>query len=541
MTIPERGASDATRPCVGNVAAPWSFEPLTPTAFLDRSARVYGDRLAVVDGDRRVTYRELQHRCQRLAGSLHAVAGERPIAVLCPNSLALLEAHFAVPWAGVPLVALNTRLLPHELAWIVRHSGASVLVFDAQLEQAAVEILGEVEGVRGVRVGSLVGGPDEYEELVGEDTPMCITPSDERGVLSINYTSGTTGTPKGVLYHHRGAYLQALAMVVHAKLSVSDVYLWTLPMFHCNGWCFPWAVTAAGATHVCLRRVDGADAWRAIREERVTVLAGAPTVLSIIGYSKAAQPLGPGRHLQILTGGAPPTPAIIARMSELGATVTHLYGLTETFGPIGVCDWKPEWDTEEPATQASLRARQGVANIIACPLRVVDDTGEDVPADGVTSGTVAVRGNDVMLGYLHDEAATQQAIPDGWFRTGDVAVMHPDGYMEIRDRVKDVIITGGENVSSVEVERVLAAHPAVLECAVVGVPDEHWGERPAAFVTLQEGASASAEELIDFARSHLAHFKAPKQVTFCELPKTSTGKIQKFVLRDWARAAYGQT
>lgn len=521
-----------------DVASPWSFEPLTPTAFLARSAVVHADRLAVVDGDRRLSYRELDQRCRRAAGSLQSVAGGRPVAILALNSLALLESHFAVPWAGVPLVTLNTRLNAHELSWIVRHSGASVLVFDWQLEDAAAAVLADLDDVEGIRIGAAGGGPDDYEDLVAAGTPTTTVPNDERQMLSINYTSGTTGTPKGVMYHHRGAYLQALAMVVHARLSASDVFLWTLPMFHCNGWCMPWAVTAAGATHVCLRRVDGAEIWRSIREANVTALAGAPTVLGILGYAEAAERLGPDRRLQVLTGGAPPTPAIIARMGELGATVTHLYGLTETFGPMALCDWRPEWDALAPSDQAVLRARQGVSNVIACAMRVVDKDGNDVPADGATAGIVAVRGNDVMLGYLHDEVATREAIPDGWFRTGDIGVMHPDGYIELRDRAKDIIITGGENVSSLEVERVLADHPAVLECAVIGVPDNRWGEVPAAYVSLHDGATLAAEELIEFARSRLAHFKAPKHVTFGPLPKTSTGKVQKFALREVAWAGH---
>jgi fatty-acyl-CoA synthase len=515
--------------------ASWAFEPLTPTAFLVRSALVHGRRLAVVDGDRRLTYGALYERCRRAAGGVAALARGRTVAVLAPNSLALLEAHFAVPWAAAPLLTLNTRLAPSELSWIVRHAGAAVLLFDHELEGVAREVLADAPGVQGIRVGG-PRGPDEYEELVAGGDPTALVPADERQLLSVNYTSGTTGSPKGVMYHHRGAYLQALAMVVHARLSASDVFLWTLPMFHCNGWCLPWAVTAAGAVHVCVRRVTGAEMWHAIREHGITALAGAPTVLSILGYAEAATALGPGRRLQVLTGGAPPTPAVIARMRELGATVTHLYGLTETFGPLAICDWQPEWDDLSRGDQAVLQARQGVANLIASPLRVIDATGEDVPADGATSGEVAVRGNDVMLGYLHDEAATRAAIPDGWFRTGDVAVMHPDGYIELRDRAKDIIITGGENVSSVEVERVLSEHPAVLECAVIAVPDERWGEAPAAYVTLHEHTPVTAEELLAFARSKMAHFKVPRSVVFGELPKTSTGKVQKAVLREAAWA-----
>ncbi len=338
------------------------------------------------------------------------------------------------------------------------------------------------------------------------------------------------------MYHHRGAYLQALAMVVHAGLTSSDVYLWTLPMFHCNGWCFTWAATAAAATHVCVRRVEPAEIWHQIDSEGVTVLCGAPTVLTMIGYAPKAKPLTEGRRLRILTGGAPPTPAILSRMEELGGQVTHLYGLTETYGPVVVCEWQPGWDDLDAEAKARLRARQGVANIIANPVRVVDDGGDDVAADGETTGEIAIRGNDVMLGYLDDDDATAAAIPDGWFRTGDVGVMHPDRYIELRDRSKDVIISGGENISSVEVEAALSAHQSVLECAVIAVPDERWGEVPAAYVTLKDGATASAEDLIDFVRDSLARYKAPKHITFGPLPKTSTGKVQKFALREKAWA-----
>jgi fatty-acyl-CoA synthase len=352
-------------------------------------------------------------------------------------------------------------------------------------------------------------------------------------VVSINYTSGTTGRPKGVLYHHRGAYLQALAMVGHVGLSPSSVHLWTLPMFHCNGWCFPWAVTAAAATHVCLPKVEPTEVWRLIREEGVTHLNGAPTVLSMLAYAQEAVRVTP--TVRVATGGAPPSPAILRRMGELGFDVTHLYGLTETFGPAMICDWRPEWNDLDATAQARMKARQGVGNMIACVVRVIGTDGVDVPADGATVGEIALRGNNVMLGYFKDPEATRAAAPDGWFRTGDLGVLHPDGYVELRDRSKDVIISGGENIASVEVEQAIADHPAVLEVAVVAAPHEHWGEVPAAYVTLHAGASATEEEIVAHVRSRLARFKAPKSVEFGELPKTSTGKVQKFVLRERAR------
>ena len=506
-----------------------SFEPLTPTSYLDRAAAAHGDRVAVVDGGDRWTYAQLHDRCTRLAGGLAPLAQGRPVAVLAPNTHVLLEANFGVPWAGSALVAVNTRLSAGEVAYILEHSEAAVLVHDPVFDDLVDAAFGRLNNPPArVRAG------EEYERLLAGATPRHDTPSDERSLLSINYTSGTTGKPKGVMYHHRGAYLQALAMVGHTGLTPSAVHLWTLPMFHCNGWCFPWAVTAAAATHVCLPKVDPAQVWRLIRSEGVTHLNGAPTVLSMIAYAPGASPVE--TTVKIATGGAPPSPAILRRMAELGFDVTHLYGLTETFGPAMICDWRPEWNDLDGEAQARLKARQGVGNMISCAVRVIADDGSDVPADGVTTGQIALRGNNVMLGYLKDSEATAAAAPDGWFRTGDIGVHHPDGYIELRDRSKDVIISGGENIASVEVEQAIMDHPAVLEAAVIAVPDERWGEVPAAYVTLQEGATATEAEIIEHVRGRLARFKAPKTVTFGELPKTSTGKIQKFVLRDKAWA-----
>ncbi|WP_433507879.1 acyl--CoA ligase family protein [Pseudonocardia halophobica] len=508
-----------------------SFEPLTPTAYLDRAAAAHGDRIGVVDGDRRWTYAELHERCTRLAGGLAPIADGRPVAVLAPNTHVLLEANFGVPWAGVPLVAVNTRLSAGEVAYILQHSKSAVLIHDPSFDALVDDVFTQLDAPpHRIRSGA------EYEALLDGAEPLHRTPSDERSLLSINYTSGTTGRPKGVMYHHRGAYLQAVSMVGHTGLTPSSVHLWTLPMFHCNGWCFPWAVTAAAATHVCLPKVDPAEVWRLIREEGVTHLNGAPTVLSMIAYAKDASPLPEGHTVRIATGGAPPSPAILRRMGELGFEVTHLYGLTETYGPAMLCDWRPEWNSLDAEAQARLKARQGVGNMISCAVRVIGEDGADVPADGTATGQIALRGNNLMLGYLDDPEATAAAAPDGWFRTGDIGVVHPDGYVELRDRSKDVIISGGENIASVEVEQAIMDHPAVLEVAVIAVPDERWGEVPAAYVTLQEGASATEEEIVEHVRGRLARFKAPKSVTFGELPKTSTGKIQKFVLRDKAWA-----
>jgi fatty-acyl-CoA synthase len=453
------------------------------------------------------------------------------VAVLAPNTHVLLEANFGVPWAGVPLVAVNTRLSAREVRHILEHSEAAVLLHDPDFDEL-VGVAAEGLAIERIRAGQ------EYEDLLAAAEPYAVTPTDERSLLSINYTSGTTGRPKGVMYHHRGAYLQALAMVGHTGLSPSSVHLWTLPMFHCNGWCFPWAVTAAAGTHVCLRKVEPAEVWRLIREEGVTHLNGAPTVLSMLAYAPEAGRIE--RTVRVATGGAPPSPAILRRMGELGFDVTHLYGLTETFGPAMICDWRPEWDGLDAGAQARLKARQGVGNMIACTARVIAADGSDVPADGRTVGQIALRGNNVMLGYLKDPEATAAAAPDGWFRTGDLGVLHPDGYVELRDRSKDVIVSGGENIASVEVEQAIADHPAVLEVAVIAVPDERWGEVPAAYVTLQDGAQVSEAEIIEHVRGRLARFKAPKTVVFGPLPKTSTGKVQKYVLRDEAWAGTGR-
>ncbi|MFG1948198.1 acyl--CoA ligase family protein [Nonomuraea sp. NPDC048826] len=508
--------------------AQFTFSPLTPSSFLRRSGQVFPDRIAVVDGPERFTYARLLDRSRRLTGALAGLGvepGDR-VAALCVNSHVMLELHHGVPMRGAVLVPLNIRLSAGELAHIVDHSGARVLVASAELADRA----GEVAAATGAR---LVLAGDEYEKLLDGAEPREVGCAEERGLLAINYTSGTTGLPKGVMYHHRGAYLQALAMALHAGLGPASAYLWTLPMFHCDGWCFTWAVTAAGGTHICLRAVDPAEIWRLLREEDVTHFSGAPTVLTMIANAPGARPLD--RLVRVQTGGAPPTPTLLARMAGLGMEVTHLYGLTETFGPIAVNQWQPQWDSLSAGEQAELKARQGVGNVIADDLRVVDPEGRDVPADGQTIGEIVVRGNDVMLGYYRDERATGEAALGDRLRTGDLAVRHPDGYVEIRDRSKDIIISGGENIASVEVERVIDSHPAVLESAVVGVPDEKWGQVPVAFVSLREDAGpVTAEAIIEHVRERLAHFKAPHRVTFQELPKTSTGKIQKNVLRDAA-------
>jgi fatty-acyl-CoA synthase len=505
-----------------------SYEPLTPTAFLDRAAAAHGDRIAVIDGDQSWTYRQLHTRSRQLAGALMGIAHGRPVAVLAPNTHVTLEAHFGVPWAGAPLVTINTRLSAAEIAYILEHCEASVLIHDCDLTTLAHEAVGMLSNKP-----QLIETGEQYELLLDVQGHAVVI-TDERALLAINYTSGTTGRPKGVMYHHRGAYLQALAMVGHSSLSPSTVYLWTLPMFHCNGWTFPWAVTAAAGTHICLPKIDPNDIWRIIHEYGVTHLNGAPTVLSMLAYADSASPVE--HTVRLGTGGAPPSPAILRKMRELGFDVTHLYGLTETYGPAMICDWRPEWNDLDDTVQARLKARQGVGNMIACTARVVATEGRDVPSDGETVGQIALRGNNVMLGYYKDPDTTNEAAPDGWFRTGDLGVRHQDGYIELRDRSKDVIISGGENIASIEVEQAIAEHPAVLEVAVIAVPDTRWGEVPAAYITVKPGQQATEEEIVEHVRGRLARFKAPKSVIFGDLPKTSTGKIQKFRLRDEAWA-----
>ena len=504
--------------------ASFTFAPLTPTSFLDRSASVFRDRTAVVDGERRFSYADLHDRSLRLTGALAdlGVAPGDRVAALCTNSHVMLELHHGVPMGGAVLVPLNIRLSVDELTYIVEHSGARVLVATHELADAARQVA-ERADVRLVLEG------EEYDGLLAAATPAPVEPTDERALLAINYTSGTTGSPKGVMYHHRGAFLQALAMAFHTRLDSDSRYLWTLPMFHCDGWSFPWAVCAAGATHVCLRAVDPAEIWRLLRMEGVTHYSAAPTVLTMIANAPGAAPLDERVH--VTTGGAPPTPTLLARMAGLGMAVTHLYGLTETYGPIALNEWHSEWDALSGEEQATLRARQGVGNVVAQPLRVIDLAGDDVPADGATVGEIAARGNDVMLGYYRDEEATRAVDAGGWFRTGDLAVMHPDGYVEIRDRSKDIIISGGENIASVEVERAIDTHPDVVESAVVARPDEKWGEVPVAYVVLRDGASVDEAAIIAHVRGRIAPFKAPKAVVFSDLPKTSAGKIQKNVLR----------
>ncbi len=519
---------------------------LTPLAFLERAAGAFGERVAVVDGAHRYTFRELRQRARRLAAALRAVGVERGdhVAVLAPNGVALLEAHFGVPLAGGVLVAVNTRLAPPEIGYILQHSGAKVLVVDAELRPLAVPALRDCPDLRQVvtiHADETTGDVDsdlDYERFLASGDPDMPLPAvlNEEDPISMNYTSGTTGQPKGVVYTHRGAFLNALSVAFELRLGPESVYLWTLPMFHCNGWSYSWGVIAAGATSVTLRKVEPALVWDLIERERVTHLCAAPTVLISLANDPSARQRPRTHRVQVATGGAPPSPTTIAQMAQLGVEVIHLYGLTETYGPSLACAWWPEWSELPGEEQARLKARQGVPPVAVAGARVVDAEMRDVPTDGQTMGELVIRGNTVMAGYFRDEDATAQAFRGGWFHTGDLGVMHPSGYVELRDRAKDVVISGGENISTIEVEQVILRHPAVLEVAVVGVPDERWGEVPKAFVVLKRGEHATADELREFCRQRLAHFKAPKTVEFAELPKTSTGKIQKFVLREkeWA-------
>jgi len=528
----------------------WSGLPvnrtlLTPLSFLEHTLHVMPEKLAVVDGARRFTWGQFGERVYRLASALRRAGvrkGDR-VAVLSPNAAEVLEAHFGIPQIGAVLVAINTRLTAPEVVTILRHAGARVLVCDPAMTEIAHAARAELDlsllvwtGESGERAPSW--GEIGYERFLATGSPEPFVPDvdDEEQVITINYTSGTTGQPKGVMYTHRGAYLNALGEIIEIGLTPESVYLWTLPMFHCNGWCFTWAVTAAGGRHVCLPKVEPARVFQLIAEEGVSHLCGAPTVLVMLQSELPTPDFTFSRPLRTVVAGAPPPPSVIARMEQLGATITHVYGLTETYGPHTVCKWKASWDGESPEQRAALKARQGVGYLHSPELRVVDEQLHDVPADGQTMGEIVMRGNNVMKGYFRDPDTTGLAFAGGWFHSGDLGVMHPDGYVELRDRKKDIIISGGENISTVEVEKVLFFHPAVLEAAVIGVPDEKWGEVPKAFVTLRPGREATEREIIEYCREHLAHYKCPKRIEFGPLPKTSTGKTQKFKLREqeWA-------
>jgi acyl-CoA synthetase (AMP-forming)/AMP-acid ligase II len=517
-----------------------SESPLTPLRFLERSADVWSQRPAVRAGTRTWTYSGHAERIGRLAAALRTelgVADGDRVAILAPNIAPMLELHYGVPGAGGVLVPLNTRLTGAEYAYILEHSGARVVVAATSLRAPLCEALSLLGPSQPGVVWADPSGSEgcEYEALVAAGQPSELAlPGDERALLSINYTSGTTGRPKGVMTSHRGAYLHSLGVIAEAGLTPRSTYLWTLPMFHCNGWAYTWAVTATGAVHVCLPAVDPAVIWTALLEQGVTHLCAAPTVVTMLLASDRAAPCP--APIRLFVGGAPPAPALLERAAELRIEITHLYGLTETYGPFAVCAWNPDWDARPAGEQARLRARQGVATVVGEPLRVVDAAMRDVPRDGDTLGEVVMHGNNVMLGYYRDPESTETAFTGGWFHSGDLAVMHPDGYIELRDRLKDVVISGGENISTIEVEQALCAHPAIQEAAVVGGADEKWGEVPVAFVTLGGAPAPSLAELHEFLTGRIARFKMPKElVVIDELPKTGTGKIQKYILRQQMR------
>jgi fatty-acyl-CoA synthase len=528
-----------------------SFTPLTPLAFLERSADVFADKTAIAYGARRSSYSEFGAEATRLAHALRASgvrAGDR-VAYMCPNIPEMLVANFGVPLVGAVLVAINTRLAAEEVGHICDHSGARLLVVDTEYLPALAPLLDRLQSVREVVAVSDPLGPAapeaaehahvSYVDFMrrGSDEPLPWSVDDELSLISINYTSGTTGQPKGAMYAHRGAYLNALGEIIHQRFDPESVYLWTLPMFHCNGWCTPWAVTGIGATHVCLRAARADVIWQLFDQEGVTHLDGAPTVLATIANAPEAHRLD--RALVATVAGAPPSPTVIARMRELGARIVHVYGMTEVYGPYTLNEWQGGWSALPPADQARRQARQGVAMVQADPVRVVDKQMNDVPRDGMTMGEIVMRGNNVMLGYYNDPEATEKAFRGGWLHSGDLGVQHSDGYVELRDRAKDIIISGGENISTIEIEQATESHPAVLEVAVIGVPDEKWGERPKAFVTRKPGAELNEADLIAYLQTRIARFKVPKSIEFVDqLPRTSTGKTQKFELREREWAGY---
>ena len=491
---------------------------------------------------------EFYERSRRLASALakRGIAKGDTVAIISPNTPAMLEAHHGVPMCGAILNALNYRLDAASLAFILDHAGAKVLLTDRSFSPAIADALSQAKVTPLVididdtpeEGGDLIGEV-EYEALLADGDPDYDWPwpENEWDAISLNYTSGTTGNPKGVLYHHRGAYLNSLGDGITWAMPHGPVYLWTLPMFHCNGWCFTWAISAYAGTHVCLRKVEAGPVFQAIAEHKVTHFCGAPIVLNLLNNASADERVAFDHQVEVMTAAAPPPAAVIARMEQAGFRVTHVYGLTEVYGPVTVCDWHDEWNALPLDEQATLKARQGVAYATLDGLMVADSkTLEPVPSDGETMGEVFMRGNTVMKGYLHNPQATEEAFSGGWFHTGDLGVVHADGYIELKDRAKDIIISGGENISTIEVEGALYRHPAVLEAAVVARPDETWGETPCAFVTLKDGQEIDEAGLIDFCRGELAHFKCPRTVVFGALPKTSTGKVRKYVLRERAAA-----
>ena len=521
--------------------------PLTPLSFLMRAAAIYPDKPAVIHGDRVITYGELLARCRRLASALRArgIGKGDTVSVMAPNVPAMLEAHYGIAMVGAVLNALNYRLDAKTIAFIFGHAETKLLLTDREFSptiKTALALATRKPIVIDIddpllSAGDKLGAMD-YEAFLATGDPNAdmSLPDDEWQAYSLNYTSGTTGNPKGVVYHHRGAFLNAVGDVLYFGLSPQTVYLWTLPMFHCNGWCYTWAVTAACGTHVCLRRIDPAQIFALIEKHRVTHLCGAPIVLNLLAYAPEDAKRRLGHPVKVMTGGAAPPSTIIANMERLGFSVTHGYGLTESYGPATICFEQDDWAELSLTERTARMARQGMEVATLAGARVVDKNLHDVPADGTVIGEIVLRANTVMKGYLKNPQATAEAFANGWFHTGDLAVRHPDGYIEVKDRAKDIIISGGENISSLEVEEALYKHPAVMEAAVVARPDEKWGETPCAFIALKPGAAATTDDVVAFCRANLAHFKVPHTVVFGPLPKTSTGKIQKYLLREQAKS-----
>jgi 3-(methylthio)propionyl---CoA ligase len=527
---------------------PANHIPLTPLSFIERAAAVHPNQLAVVHGTERRSWAETYARCRRLASALKCcgIGKNDTVAMMAANTPHLLEAHFGVPMIGAVLNALNTRLDAKTIAFILEHGEAKVLITDREFSSIVAPALRQLgKKLLVIDIDDPLGAPGEalgeidYERFLAAGDPdfAWSYPEDEWDAIALNYTSGTTGNPKGVVLHHRGAYLNAIGNLMVWSMPRHPVYLWTLPMFHCNGWCFPWTIAALSGTNVCLRRVEAGAIFAAIAQENVTHLCGAPIVVNLLLNAPEQQRRDfSDRTIAMMTAGSAPPAAVLQGIEGMGFAMTHVYGLTEVYGPVTVCEWHGDWDALGDEERASVKARQGVRYPVLEGLMVADPASlEPVPRDGRTMGEIFMRGNVVMKGYLKNPKASHEAFAGGWFHTGDLAVAHPDGYVEIKDRSKDIIISGGENISTIEVEGVLYRHPDVLEAAVVARPDPHWGETPCAFITLKPGHNTSAEQIIAYCRDHLAHFKAPKTIVFGPLPKTSTGKVQKFQLREQAK------
>ena len=527
-----------------------NYVPLSPIGFLKRSAQIYPNHTSLIHQNIRYTWSETYARCRMLASAL-VKSGVKPfstVSIMAPNVPAMYEAHFGVPMAGAVLNTINVRLDAETIAFILDHAQTEVLITDREFSPVVEAALGKVS--REIKVIDLLDDAVQHGKLLGSmdyETFLCQgksdfsydLPADEWDAIALNYTSGTTGNPKGVVYHYRGAYLNSLSNALNWKMRPHPTYLWTLPMFHCNGWCFPWTIAMLSGTNVCLRKVEASTIYQSISDYDVTHFCGAPIVLGMLINAGESEKREFQHSVKVMTAAAPPPPSVLEKMEQSGFHMTHVYGLTETYGPSVICEWHSEWDSLDVGTQATLKSRQGVPYTALEDLQIMNpETMQNVVADGETMGETMFRGNNVMKGYLKNPEATQQAFSGGWFHSGDLGVMHDDGYIQLKDRSKDIIISGGENISSIEIENVLFSHPAVLEAAVVALEDEKWGEVPCAFVSLnlEYSPQPTAEDLIEYCKSNMARFKAPKKIIFSELPKTSTGKVQKFVLRERAKA-----